>query len=66
MSSERVTRALGRLPDMQRAAVVLHHVDGLSVAEVATALDKSTHATESLLARGHDQLRRTLMETTDD
>ena len=65
-SSEQLTLLLARVPDSQRAAVVLHHVDGLSVAEVAAALGKSTHATESLLARGRDQLRRLLTETSDD
>jgi RNA polymerase sigma-70 factor (ECF subfamily) len=61
-SSERVLRHLGQLPDAQRAAIVLHHVDGLSVGQVAAALGRSSHATESLLARGRDQLRR-LMQT---
>jgi RNA polymerase sigma-70 factor (ECF subfamily) len=66
LSSQRVTELLARLPEAQRAAVVLHHVDGLSVSQVAAVLDRSPHATESLLARGRDQLRRLLTETSDD
>ena len=66
LSSERVTRLLGRLPDDQRAAVVLHHVDGLSISEVAAELGRSAHATESLLARGRKSLRRLLLEHSDD
>jgi RNA polymerase sigma-70 factor, ECF subfamily len=66
LSSQRVTALLSKLPEAQRVAVVLHHVDGLSINQVAAALDRSTHATESLLARGRDQLRRLLTEASDD
>ena len=66
LSGERVTALLAQLPEAQRAAVVLHHVDGLSISQVAAVLDRSTHATESLLARGRDQLRRLLLETSND
>jgi RNA polymerase sigma-70 factor (ECF subfamily) len=64
--TERSVELLARLPDAQRAAVVLHHVDGLSVSEVAQALDRSVHATESLLARGRERLRRLLQEVSDE
>jgi RNA polymerase sigma factor (sigma-70 family) len=47
-----------RLPENQRLALLLHYGDGLTVAEVATALQRSEHAIESLLARG----RRTIRE----
>lgn len=43
--------ALASLPGPQRAALMLHHVDDLSVAEVAEHLSRSVRATESLLAR---------------
>lgn len=46
------------LGDAARAAVVLHHVDGYTVAEVAEHLGKSVRATESLLARSRSTLRR--------
>jgi RNA polymerase sigma-70 factor (ECF subfamily) len=59
----RVIDALDRLPEPQRAAVVLRHLDGLSVPEVAAALGKSVHAAESLLARGRAGLKKRLSET---
>ena len=65
-SDARATQLLARLSDAQRAAVVLHHIDGLSVDQVAVALGRSVHATESLLARGRDQLRRLLSEAGHD
>lgn len=53
----KATEALARLNDVQRAALVLRYVDDLPVAEVATALGRSLHATESLLARAREALR---------
>lgn len=49
--------ALGALPGAQRAALVLHYLDDLPVADVAALLDRSLRATESLLARGRDGFR---------
>lgn len=54
--------ALGRLRPDHQVALVLHHVDGLSVAEVAEHLARSTGAVESLLARGRKALRRAFQE----
>lgn len=54
------TTALAALPPDQRAALVLRYVDDLPVAEVADALDRSLHATESLLARARTALRAEL------
>jgi len=51
-TSERVLRALGSLPERQRAAVVLRYLDEFSVAEIATDMDIEYRAAESLLARG--------------
>jgi RNA polymerase sigma-70 factor (ECF subfamily) len=51
---------LARLPERQRLAVLLHHLEGLPVRDVAVALDTSEHAAESLLARGMAALRRSL------
>ena len=59
---EELVTALGRLPDSQRIALVLHYADGLSIAEIAAALDKSEHAVESLLARGRRSLRTHLTD----
>ena len=50
--------ALSQLSAYQRAALTLRYVDGLSVAEVAEHVDRSIHATETLLARGRAALRR--------
>ena len=46
-----VYRALGSLPDRQRAALVLRYLDEFSVSEVAEALGTGYKATESLLSR---------------
>jgi RNA polymerase sigma-70 factor (ECF subfamily) len=51
-------RTLDALPALQRAALVLRYLDDLSVPDVARALRKSVHATESLLARGRESFRR--------
>ncbi len=51
-----VARALRRLPDKQRDAVVLHDVVGLSVAEVAVEMNEPEGSIRGWLSRG----RRTL------
>jgi RNA polymerase sigma-70 factor (ECF subfamily) len=57
---------LAALPPLQRAAVALRYLDDLPVAEVARLLGRSVHATESLLARGRDGLRRRHREHADE
>jgi RNA polymerase sigma-70 factor (ECF subfamily) len=52
-----VAAALRQLPAAQRAALILHHVDGLPVRDVAKALGRSATAIESLLARGRERFR---------
>ena len=52
-----VIGALRQLPAAQRAALILHHVDGLPVRDVAKALGRSASAVESLLARGRERFR---------
>ena len=54
--------ALAVLPALQRAVLVLHYMDQLSVREVARAIGKSEAATTSLLARGRDAFRRAYTE----
>ena len=44
--------ALAQLPDRQRQAVVLRHIEGLSNPEIAVVLDLGVEAVESLTARG--------------
>ena len=63
---DRVIDTLDRLPATQRAAMVLHYLDGLPVAEVAALTGKSVHAVESLLARGRANFKRTYLEIGDD
>ena len=55
---ERTLAALAALPAAQRQALVLRHLDELSVPEVAAALGRSVHAVESLLARGRAGFKR--------
>ena len=47
---------LASLPDRQRQAVVLRHIEGLSNPEIAEIMDISTEAVESLTARGKRRL----------
>jgi RNA polymerase sigma-70 factor, ECF subfamily len=65
-ASEGVDRALASLPAAQRAALLLRHVDGYSVPEVASILGRSVEAVESLLSRGRSGFRRALLEGCDD
>ncbi|WP_149786420.1 RNA polymerase sigma factor [Lutimaribacter pacificus] len=44
--------ALGQLPDRQRQAVVLRHIEGLSNPEIAAIMEIGVEAVESLTARG--------------
>lgn len=61
-----VTELLGRLPSSQRLDVVLHHLDGCSVTEIARLTDRSVRAVESSLARGRRQLRSFYEEADRD
>ncbi len=63
---ERVVAALDQLSPGQKTAIVLRYLDGLSVPEVAAEIEKSHHATESLLARGRGNLKRALTEDGHD
>lgn len=57
--------ALGQLAPRMRAAVVLRHVDGLTVEEAAHALRCSSGTVKSQTARGLDRLRALLAERPD-
>ena len=52
--------ALLRLTPVVRAAIVLRHVDGMSVAEVAEALDRPEGTVKSQIHRGLRELRALL------
>jgi RNA polymerase sigma-70 factor (ECF subfamily) len=58
----RLAEALGRLPEDQRAAVELHHLEGRTLAETAEALGRSRSAAAALVFRGLRNLRRLLDE----
>ncbi len=51
-----VEQALERLPDAQREVLVLHHLEGMSIQEIALALDISENAVSTRLYRA----RRTM------
>ena len=53
-------RAVDRLPDAQKVAFTLHHVEGLRHAEIADVLQTSVSAVESLLHRAKQKLRKQL------
>ena len=53
--------ALAELPDRQRQAVVLRHLEGLANPEIADVMDISVEAVESLTARGKRALARLLV-----
>ena len=58
----RLAAALAQLPDKQRQAVELRHLQGRSLAEVATEMDTTKTAVVGLLHRGVEKLRGLLKE----
>ena len=59
-----LARALAELPDDQREAVVLRHLQGRSLAEISAELNRTPAAVAGLLHRGLDRLR-SLMQTKE-
>jgi RNA polymerase sigma-70 factor (ECF subfamily) len=57
--------ALGRLPERQRLAVVLRHIEGMANPEIAAVMEISVEAVESLTARGKRTLAALLREAAD-
>lgn len=55
-----LVRALRRLPVAQRRALILHDVEGLSVAEVATEMSVPEGTVRSWLSRGRNALAKDL------
>ena len=53
----RLAAALTALPDDQRRAVEMHHLEGRPLAEVAAELGRSKGAVAQLLFRGLKKLR---------
>jgi RNA polymerase sigma-70 factor, ECF subfamily len=58
----RLAQALKQLPEAQRRAVELHHLQGLSLLEVAAELQSTKPAVAGLLHRGLKKLRELLDE----
>ncbi len=58
-------RGLSRLPERQRLAVTLRHIEELPTPEIAAIMDLSVEAVESLLARGRRALTRELAPHRD-
>lgn len=56
----RMADALSRLPEPQREAIVMHHLQGRPLAEVAESLGRSTAAVAGLLHRGLKSMRELL------
>lgn len=57
--------ALARLPDRQRQAVVLRHIEGLANPDIARIMDIGVEAVESLTARGKRALAALLSGQRD-
>ena len=69
MEEERVKalyRGLAQLPERQRTAVVLRHIEGMSNPDIAATLETSVEAVESLLTRGMRELRLRLSPRRDE
>jgi RNA polymerase sigma-70 factor, ECF subfamily len=62
----RLAQALDRLPDAQRQALVLHHVVGMSVPELAAELEVSFDTAKSRLRLGMERLRKHYLGGRDD
>jgi DNA-directed RNA polymerase specialized sigma24 family protein len=58
--------ALGRLPERQRAALVLRFYEDLSEQQTADALETTVAAVKALVQRGAKALRFQLEEAADE
>lgn len=61
-SSLRLADALAQLPDDQRRAIELHHLQGRKLAETAQSLQRSKGAVAQLLFRGLTRVREILSD----
>jgi RNA polymerase sigma-70 factor (ECF subfamily) len=56
-----VQAAVATLPDEYRSVLVAKYVEGLSVAAIATAQNRTSKAIESVLTRARERLRKLLL-----
>jgi RNA polymerase sigma-70 factor, ECF subfamily len=61
--AERLSQALTALPDDQREAVRLRHLEGWTLADIARHLGRTPAATAGLIKRGMQALRRQMHRT---
>jgi len=64
--AERLSQALTTLPDDQREAVRLRHLEDWALADIARHLGRSPAATAGLIKRGMQALRRQLQRMMDE
>ena len=57
LEADHAHAVLAQLGPHHRSALVLRYLDGLTVNEVATQLDRTVHATEALLVRARRAFR---------
>lgn len=57
LESSDVIHCLSKIPEKNRAAIVLHHLEGFSVEEVARMLGVSVSAVKMRLARGREAMK---------
>jgi RNA polymerase sigma-70 factor (ECF subfamily) len=58
LDAARLHTLIRALPDREREAIVLHHLHGLPVREVATLLGAGENTTKTWLRRGRERLRK--------
>jgi RNA polymerase sigma-70 factor, ECF subfamily len=61
-----IERALHELPTLQRAAVILRHINGLSTKQVSTILNCSEGTVKTHVFRGISKLKRILRYLMED
>jgi RNA polymerase sigma-70 factor (ECF subfamily) len=64
--SEAIRAALEELPEEQRAAVVMHHMEGMRVHEIAEAMGVRPGTIMSRLARAREALRSRLSQYVEE
>ncbi|WP_354543119.1 RNA polymerase sigma factor [Roseovarius sp. MBR-78] len=64
--AEALQAALADLPERQRQAVVLRHIEGLANPEIAAIMETTTEAVESLTTRGRRALTAALVMRKED